>query len=303
MMLRNENAKRMKKMEVDGKMIKRMTALCMALLCLTLHASAALRPQGSVNLLDGRTVLITVYLSDEGAEWTRPGVTYVHKAMKIATDYLARQAAACGAQAELIWDEEALTCDIYYEGMIDDSLLEDSTFYDTALSLIEKELSIDAILRAYDTDSYGFVLILPCWGGAYALPYDGEYEEDYQEACVISLYDEENDGEYQSVPVFAHELLHLFGAIDLYEENEMDGVTEALVEYIEENEPTELMYYTYELDDTASTTGITQTLSDVTLYSLGLISYTPILDDFPLLKREDVAAFYDKTALYEASEE
>lgn len=284
-------------------MMKRVIALLLILMCLTAPASAALRPQGSVNLLEGKTLLITVYLRDADTSWTRREVSYVQKAMRLSAAYIARQAEACGKTADLIFEGEDLSCDIYYEGMLDDSLLEDSTFYDTALALIEKELSIDALIDKYGTDSFGFVVLMPYWGGAYALPYEGEYDEDDREMCVISLYDDENDGEYQSVPVFAHEILHLFGAVDLYETNPSDGVSAALVTYIEENEPTELMYYTYEPDDTSSYDGISQTLSDATLYSLGLISESPLIERFPLLKREYAGAFYDKKALYEASVE
>lgn len=283
--------------EGGNAMRKMISIFCLLLLSFSGRAEAELRPQGSVNLLDGRTFLVTVFLNDTDAQWTREDKAYVRSAMRIAEEYLTNQAARYGADTELFFDE--LFVDVTFEGLIKAAEGETEDFADTLRALLHKELSIDELTKKYETDSYGFVFLLPAVGGAYALPYEEECKVGYEELCVIYLYDDQCKGQRQPAPVFAHEILHTFGAIDLYQACPSDGVTEELVEYITEYYPTELMITVYEEDASTSETGVSQMLSDVTLYSIGLIEEPDVVRQFPLLYREDVASFHDKTELYE----
>ena len=102
-------------------------------------------------------------------------------------------------------------------------------------------------MEKYETDSIAFLFFMDLAGRSYAMPYYAG-DTDYCEFDVIYLYDGSLRRKYESVPVYAHELLHLFGAVDLYEAYAEDGVTDALVKYVAQTYPRELMYDTYEPD-------------------------------------------------------
>ena len=275
--------------------MKRAVLLMLLLLCLPIGASAGqARPQGSTYLLEGRTLLISIYWQDEAFPWPSQGKEHMRDAVEIAAQYLMEQAAACGKQSELLYDAEDLRYEIAYDGANEDSARDDDSFFYTALQLIHEVVPLDDLLQAYGADSYGFLCLLSGAGGSYALPYYADMDAEDEELCVIYLLDPDFPDAYESVPVYAHEILHLFGAIDLYDRFPEDGVTQEVVDYIAQEHPTELMYDTYEPDGSTSDTAVSQELCDITLYMVGLIDPPAILSDFPTLLRTEAGAFYEK---------
>lgn len=137
----------------------------------------------------------------------------------------------------------------------------------------------------------GYVVFIHAAGGSYSLCYYAGDEDGYDEMSVLYLFDLDVPDQYESVSVYAHELLHLFGAVDLYKPLAEDGVTRELVRYVERNDPSELMLTTYEPDDSLNHSGISQNLSDLTRYCVGLIDDTPPLERFPGLRRSEPGAF------------
>ena len=273
-------------------MMKRWSALLLTLLFLAASgACAENRPQGSVNLLTGKTVLVSLYLQEEGEDWTREEMRYTRRAMALATEYLTAAARAAGAEAQLVWDESDLRYPLEYDGAARDADRDDNRFYDRVMQRAVKAVSAQALMERYGTDSLGYIAFVHAAGTSYSLCYYAGDADSYDEVCVLYLTDADLPGQYESVPVYAHELLHLFGAIDLYEPFAEDGVTRELVRYVERNLPDELMLTTYEPDDSISHTGISQTLSDITLYSVGLIADTPLLSQFPTIRRSQPGAF------------
>lgn len=264
------------------------------------------RPQGSVGFLEGRTVIVTAFVGGADSDnWTAEEDEYVMYAQKVAADYLMNQAKDCGVDSEIIvWDEEHedLAYDITYNGSLEDVSLESTSGEEGAgefLPAIRNEiqqLPIDTIKKTYDADSIGFMVMVDTHGGSYANVYMPDYGmDDYYESVTMFMYDEYMDGDvYESVPAYAHEMLHLFGAVDLYQENKEDGVMQEICDYIEENDPNCLMYETYEPDGSVNNDGITQHLSDITKAMVGLTDEEEVLEMFPSLEREYPAAFLTK---------
>ena len=254
------------------------------------------RPQGSVNLVAGKTVMVTVFVGDENNEWTDEESQYVAYAQKTAAEYIMAQAKSCGKTSEIItWSEENsdLAYDVNIDNVYNESRDDSTSEY---IDLIQGEidlLPISDIEQKYGTDSIGFIVVLDTPGNSYAFPYSA-YDEGYcyNEFVTMYMYDESSDyGVYESVPAYAHEILHLFGAVDLYKAVESDGVTEEVYEYASENLQGALMYTTYEPDESGSTTGVSQYLSDITLAMTGLIADNEVVAQFPSLKREYIASF------------
>ena len=78
-------------------------------------------------------------------------------------------------------------------------------------------------------------------------------------------------------------MLHLFGAPDLYEGSTDAFVDEALLRYIERRYPNDIMHSTYDTDGTSRLQDITQTISPLTAYCVGLTDTCPELEWFPAL--------------------
>ena len=75
----------------------------------------------------------------------------------------------------------------------------------------------------------------------------------YHEYSCLYRYDVyAGEGESESPATYAHEILHLFGAPDLYEGSSDDFVDDALIAYVEETYPDEIMNSTYNDDGTSS---------------------------------------------------
>ena len=75
----------------------------------------------------------------------------------------------------------------------------------------------------------------------------------YEYSCLYKT-DAYTDGEAESPATYAHEILHLFGAPDLYEGSSDPYVDEALVSYVADTYPGDIMLSTYEDD---GSTGLT----------------------------------------------
>ena len=87
----------------------------------------------------------------------------------------------------------------------------------------------------------------------------------------------------ESPATYAHEILHLFGAPDLYEGSSDPYVDEALVSYVADTYPGDIMLSTYEDDGSSRFDAITKEISPLTAYCLGLTDTCPELAQFPLL--------------------
>ena len=104
----------------------------------------------------------------------------------------------------------------------------------------------------------------------------------YEYSCLYKT-DAYTDGEAESPATYAHEILHLFGAPDLYEGSSDPYVDEALVSYVADTYPGDIMLSTYEDDGSSRFDAITKEISPLTAYCLGLTDTCPELAQFPLL--------------------
>ena len=75
----------------------------------------------------------------------------------------------------------------------------------------------------------------------------------------------------------------MFGAPDLYEGSSDPYVDEALVSYVADTYPGDIMLSTYEDDGSSRFDAITKEISPLTAYCLGLADTCPELAQFPLL--------------------
>lgn len=236
---------------------------------------------GSAGELEGRSVLISVFV-DTGDGWTEQNRQRSRDAVTDACEYIEEQAASYGVFAELVHggEDPALEFEMDWPDQEPVPKGSDCGQYDLFQSWIQQQLPAD-LEEQYGTDSVGYLFLVPEEGiSSTYVHYVEERGRNLEEICVIFLWAQ---GLYECPAVYAHEILHLFGAADLYESS--NDVSEEVTSYIRDTAPQELMYTTYLPDGTVDYGMDRWEISELTAYFLGWQDTAPELERFPELKR------------------
>lgn len=255
-----------------------------------------LAPQGSAKFLEGNVVLVSIYVIDGQADYSEKELAYTRDALDMAAGWMESQAAKNDVDLNVICNQPELTFRWQADGLLKEAQKDVSYTYSDDVGSYLYHFDLAALREKYDTESIGFVVFLPGEGTSFAYPYTatGNVKWDavsYYEFSNLFLYDESAPDEYENPATYAHEILHLFGACDLYEENKTDHISQELSDYITDNYPDEIMYYTYEADDTSNFEEITKDMSPVTLYFIGWGDGGAEIKQFPEIKRKYPCAF------------
>jgi len=258
--------------------------------------------QGSAKLLEGRNLIVSVQVAYENAGWSAAESDRARRATDVAAKWIMNEGKKYGKQIDFIYDTEAHP-DLLYHMKYDTSAYgnmhtprdpsvnefslayrkdKDNT-YRAFHEFVEVNVPYMELCEKYGTDSISYIMYFTRPGGyvAYALPFTYWYrdidEYSYHETAVLYLDDD-------CLPaVVAHEILHLFGASDLYDpENYLyDGVDLTLHEYAKSTYPGDIMLTTNKV----SNGDIFCEISPLTAYGIGWLGDIPELDRFPAFKR------------------
>lgn len=234
---------------------------------------------GSAPFLKGKNILVSLFVTTPESGWTEEEKAKMLEKMKVAADYIESQALVYDIDAELIYDwtnESSLLVEAETDFLIN----EDTDFMDRLdeeiVRWFDEKISYESLLKQYEALGIATCIFVNNPGISYAIVYDGTDNE--QETIILFSGDYYRKGKEETPAVYAHEILHVFGAHDLYEDAEF---TKDATDYIADIYPNELMY-------TVSGSGqknIDKILSPVTAYHLGWIDYTEEIDLFPQLDR------------------
>lgn len=253
-------------------------------------------PTGSAGVLEGKSVLVSIYIDDKTNQWTMRSKNEAQKKVNRATGYIVKQAKKYGRSVEFIADTKQYP-DIGYQCRVNmkikDSIKSQSRLYRTIKKYIEAHIDVTALREKYGTDSIGFLFHVNKSGTSSTLVH---YVEDgsryfYECSTLFSRY----EGEPEGASTYAHEILHLFGARDLYEKCLPDGITSSFVKYIRRKFPNEIMYSTYTLSGRMYKYKITNDISRITAYFLGWKKSIPEKKKFSLLEMKGKGCFSDGT--------
>ena len=259
---------------------------------------------GSAKYLEGRNVIVSIFVSFENTVWNAQDAGVVAERLSVTKGFLENEVNNYGKNLDFICDfvsNPDLRYDMKYEGElfqypVDFVLTEDDVKLYTATNeylddFIENNIPYLALADKYDTDSIAYVFVVKEWYAfKYALSYgDGGPQNRYNEKIVMTFAAGVSPVDY------AHEILHVFGAVDLYFSNEAQGVSEALVEYTSHTYPSDVMYDIYYFLEATYYDKIIQTISPITAYCLGLLSDIPELTQFPQLRRAYPAVYTDQS--------
>lgn len=225
--------------------------------------------QGSAGSLSGRTLLISIYTDDAGTSWdesSEDDSEMIYDALdnlRISTEYLTQQAERYGASAEFIWDWE-LNPDLYYKAAFDESLVtEYGDKYEIQKSWIENNIDTRALRNKYLADNVIYLFFFNTDYSNQVNPWYLGYScspDYYVEFC--NIYVRFDDVFVTKPPTYAHEMMHCFGAHDLYYANEF--IPQEYVDHLGKTYSSDIMYTVYDSKD------ITNDFTDLDAYYVGL---------------------------------
>jgi len=230
---------------------------------------------GSASSLTGKCIIINIFISDAVSEWNESDVREVLSRLEKAAVFLEETAAFYGRDTtvEYTGEKNSLYLETNKTLPVDmaNFVWIDSLFGDTELRTLESYIKPSA--AGYD--NYCAVLHINKKGRSYALAADKEYS-DYKnylaEKCVVFHTDDADYPYYDSPGVYAHEILHLFGAEDLYGSFISPDADKKLEHYF----PNEIMRFVSDIDQAA--------VSPYTAFRIGLTDY--IDDQFRFLENQ-----------------
>ena len=247
---------------------------------------------GSAGKLQGRTVVISLFASDPQYEWTyddddKCSISDIRDYLNIAAVYLQDAAASYGGK---VWfttdfiDDPDLMYNVTLDEVITTIEAVDSChIQDQAWEFIEENIDEDGIRDRYRADNIVYMMFLNTDRRTTAVSCTVPwypYSESDAEVVFLFNYDY---GQVNPPAVYAHEILHTFGAPDLYYCDTEYGMSAAFLDYVESDLSNEIMYtcsdpvsgnYRYD--------AIVNEMSDLTAYYVGIIDHSDIAEEWGL---------------------
>lgn len=249
---------------------------------------------GSAKYLDGNSVLVTIYVDTEESTWNVHDENLVKSNTEIACDYLKEQGRLYGKDVNLIYDSFT-NSDLKYRMSFNitshnvgnesysDELAKD--VYD----FIDTEIDTKSIMEKYQVNSIGYMVFVDDTSDkclAYSF-YETSHSNMYTEFCIIYL--RWTEGDPVDASTYAHEILHLFGAKDLYHTSDYTGIYKDFVKYADKKYGNDIMLGSFA--DKVYGRDINADITKLTAYFLGWMNYIAELETFPSIKTREPACF------------
>lgn len=235
---------------------------------------------GSAPFLKGKNILVSMFVTTPESSFTYEEKLTALDKLESAVSYIEAQAAEYNADVELLYDWTEHD-DLCAEAATDFVINESSDYIAPLDEEIAKWflelISYEDLIHKYDAQGIATCVFVNNPGISYAIVYDGTDNE--KESIILFTGNYYQNGEEESAATYAHEILHVFGAHDLYEGGEF---TKEVTDYLAQKYPQEIMTDVSEDDKYV----ITRDISPVTAYHLGWLAYTEEIDRFPQLCRE-----------------
>lgn len=232
---------------------------------------------GSAEYLEGRNVLYSLFVDTPEGVWQPEEKEQTLSKLRIAAEYIEDAAAEYGVDTELIYDWQEcvdLTGQTWSDLIIRDGEDFESRLDDEIALWLKKIVDYEKLKKVHEAEGAALLVFLNQPGVSYAIVFDGT---DNPKESLIMFQGE-------SPAVYAHEIMHLFGAHDLYEGAEYTAEVSA---YVKEAYPLEIMYCVTDQNGNSYEDKIVNTLSPITAYHLGWIDEIDEIERFPQLKRID----------------
>lgn len=242
---------------------------------------------GNAHDINGKTVFVSIFANDTETSWDYEKEDEVRTMyqtlsyLQIAADWLKQQIDSYGGNAEFVLDWETNQDLFYGANFYQQMIREDSTCYNDQKYFIEKYIDSDSIMEKYNADNILYLFFFNSsfsnQANSCASPPVSIYGEKYSTE-FINIFVRFDDTHIASPSVYAHEILHAFGAHDLYYAN--NAISEEYVNYCIETNSNDIMYTVS--DDEV----IINELSELDAYYIGLVDSSEDVTKWNLMPSE-----------------
>ena len=250
---------------------------------------------GSANTLNGTNLIVSVFVSDSDYSWQWDVNNYADntlaynslESLSVACNWLTQEASRYGASPAFYYDWSE-NPDLYYEANLSVRMTSQDwgDIYQAATNYINTTIDSDALMRKYGAGNVVYLLFVntpPGYeinSGSFNLN-DGSAPYPY-EFCTMFIH----EGDYELWPAaIAHEILHCYGAHDLYMVTS-SAITQEYVDYQESSKTNDIMRVTFDpYTGEVYYDRIVNELSELDAYYVGLTSSSSDVDEWSLGKR------------------
>lgn len=246
---------------------------------------------GSADKLSGNIVVVSIFVNDIATKWENTDdMDCALKYLGIAAEWLEAEASKYGSNAKFLYDWRE-NKDFFSFAQMDADLMNEDDERDIVLwEYIANNVDFEKLVNKYQADNIVFMVFLNTPFSQLATSNTRSYYEGMKypyEMCFI--YNMVN-GEQQCPAVYAHEILHTFGAPDLYsvdDNGDNYGVTKKFTKYLAREKSNDIMFTTYDAEtDEAYYDWISNEFSELDAYYVGLTDRSILAEKWGLDKSQ-----------------
>ena len=250
---------------------------------------------GTAKELEGDIAVVSIFVNDASTSWDFTKTAdqklndTIYSNLSIAVDYLEKNCRDYGKNVNFIYDWNKYPELVYEINLNADYRTIDGDYYQfdsDVFQAIENEIPTETILKDLNTSQVLYMMVFNTPMSNQVTSCTRNYYQGMirpYEICYMLM----NCNGYTDCPAnFAHEILHAFGAPDLYTADDY-GITKEYVEYAKRtglndimriNEDPKTGDYLYDR--------IANEISDITAYYAGLTDYSKTVDEWGFEKSQ-----------------
>ena len=247
---------------------------------------------GSAENPEGTTIVISIFVSDCDYIWDmdtetdQETVSNICEYLRIAAAYIESSVQDYGKSAAFITDFERYP-DLAYFVRFRQSVTDEGTQDEMIWEHIRDSVDVSGLMTEYQADNCIFFVCvntdenftgITCTRDWYeGMPYP--YELVYLYNC--------DSGEINCPAVYAHEILHTFGAWDYYTDSSETGYSRAVMKKMEPLLENDIMYTCSDFESGEYLYDrISNTISEMTAYYIGLTAQSTWVEQYGLVKSQ-----------------
>jgi len=247
-------------------------------------------PLGTCGSIAGTTLVISLFVDDTECSWTEADNGLKQdclKYTKIATDWITAEVAAYGCNAQFIYDW-SVNEDLQISASMEYDLMNAYYYGDYADyvggKFISDVVNTSELKAKYSADNVLYLMFVNTPSSNTSTSCTRTYYEGIAypyEICYIYM---NTEGIKEAPAGIAHEMLHTFGAPDLYMADTMGdncGITEEYVDMLANSYSNDIMYTTYDRYTYESYYDrITNELTELDAYYCGATNHSSVVDEW-----------------------
>ncbi len=222
---------------------------------------------GSVGTLTGTTVIVSIFANESTTKWTSKDKNLMNETvsdLKIATDWLTKSARKYGSTTKFIYDWKT-NADLKYEPTFKEHMtVLGYDHYEVQKKYIQDNIDSDKLKSKYQADNILYIFFFNTSYDlqelSFAAPHWNSSSFDIE---IINIFMKSMYSWNADPATYAHEILHLFGAPDLYTRSSL--ITDEYVYHCNTTYTNDIMY-----DNEKNTKEIKSAFTDLDAYYVGI---------------------------------